>query len=282
MTTPTSQAQPTAAASTWNTPSLVIGGLGLVAIGALGAVLLLGNRNPAPDAPSAPVAVVAPAPAPESASAPVLLAATAPDEVPAAAAPVATAKPPPAPKAPTPPAPKAAPAAAHKTAHAPKPADKPAATDTTATIPTESTTTEPVPGTRSEAAAPAVEAPPKPKPVCTTCGVVTSVTPLKQEGEAGALGTVAGGVLGGVLGHQVGGGSGKDAMTVIGAIGGALAGREVEKRQRATTAYEIRIRMDDGSQRSFTRDQAYVVGQKVRVEGDKLSLRSSGSSDNGY
>ena len=270
MTTPNSNLTPAAAASTWNTPSLVIGGLGLVAIGALGAVLLLGNRNPASDAPPAPVAVVASAAAvPDAASAPVLLAATAPDE--AAPLPAPSPAPAPAPAAIAKPAPVAK-------APVPKPAAKPAAAEPTAAT----TVNEPAPGVRSEAVAPAVEVAPKPKPVCATCGVVTSVTPVKQPGEAGALGTVAGGVLGGVLGHQVGGGSGKDAMTVIGAIGGAMAGREVEKRQRSTTVYEIRIRMDDGSQRSFTRDQAYVVGQKVRVEGDQLSLRSGGAaSQNG-
>lgn len=265
MSTPHSNLPVAAAASTWNTPSLVIGGLGLVAIGALGAVLLLGNRPAAPEAPPVPTAVVAPAPLIEAASAPLLVAASAPDEVPTAA-PVAAplpAKPAVVAKAP-PPKP------------APKPAPKPQATDTMAS-------TEPTPGVRHEAAAPAAEAAPAPapKPVCTTCGVVTAVTPVQQQGEAGALGTVAGGVLGGVLGHQVGGGHGKDAMTVIGAIGGALAGREVEKRQRSTTAYEMHIRMDDGGHRTFTRDQAYVVGQKVRVEGDRLSLRSGGSADNG-
>ena len=43
---------------------------------------------------------------------------------------------------------------------------------------------------------------------------------------------------------------------------------------RNATVYEIRIRKDDGSRRSFTRNQAYVVGQKVRVEGDQWSLRN--------
>ena len=54
MTTPNSNPSTAAAASTWNTPSLVMGGLGLVAIGALGAVLLLGNRSAAPEAPAVP------------------------------------------------------------------------------------------------------------------------------------------------------------------------------------------------------------------------------------
>jgi outer membrane lipoprotein SlyB len=282
MTTPTSNLPPAtataAAASTWNTPSLVMGGLGLVAVGALSAVLLMGNRSATPEAPAVPVAVVASAPllAASSATAtpPVLVAATAPDDVPAAAPAVAPlpAKPAVVTKTAAPP---------HKAAAKPTPSStpQPAATDSGSTTPS---TTEPTPGVRSEAAAAEPAPKPAPKPVCATCGVVTAVTPVQQQGEAGAVGTVAGGVLGGVLGHQMGGGHGKDAMTVIGAIGGALAGREVEKRQRTTTAYQIHIRMDDGGTRTFTRDQAYVVGQKVRVEGDKLSLRSGGSADNGY
>jgi outer membrane lipoprotein SlyB len=95
---------------------------------------------------------------------------------------------------------------------------------------------------------------------------------VEQKGEAGALGTVAGGVLGGVLGHQVGGGTGKTVMTVVGAVGGAMAGREIEKSQRSTTVYDLRIRMDDGSTRTVTSDTALAVGQKIRVDGDKLTV----------
>ena len=38
------------------------------------------------------------------------------------------------------------------------------------------------------------------------------------------IGTIAGGVAGGVVGNQFGGGNGKTALTVLGAVGGALAG----------------------------------------------------------
>ena len=51
-----------------------------------------------------------------------------------------------------------------------------------------------------------------------------------------------------------------------------MAGREVEKRQRSTTVYDLRIRMDDGSTRSVMSDTVLAVGQKVRVEGDQLTL----------
>jgi outer membrane lipoprotein SlyB len=120
----------------------------------------------------------------------------------------------------------------------------------------------------------------KPKPPvaqrCTTCGVVESVTPVRVKGEGTGLGAVAGGVLGGVVGHQMGGGSGKDAMTVIGAVGGGVAGHEIEKRQRSTTSYQVKVRMADGSLRTVTQAQAPALGQAVRVESNG-SLRLLGN-----
>lgn len=109
--------------------------------------------------------------------------------------------------------------------------------------------------------------------VCTHCGIVESVAEVRQPGQATGLGAAAGGVLGGVVGHQVGGGRGRDAMTVIGAIGGGLAGHEVEKRVRGSTAYAVRVRMDDGSIRTVTQASAPAVGAKVTVDGPSLRPR---------
>ena len=78
-----------------------------------------------------------------------------------------------------------------------------------------------------------------PAALCATCGTVEAVT-RAGKGRRHRHGAVAGGVLGGVVGHQVGGGNGKTAMTVIGAIGGGLAGHEVEKRVRSETRYDVR------------------------------------------
>ena len=113
---------------------------------------------------------------------------------------------------------------------------------------------------------------PAPKPVCGNCGKVEAATAVQVQGQGSGIGAIAGGVLGGVVGHQVGGGRGKDAMTILGALGGGLAGNEVEKRQRSSTVYDIRIRMADGSRRNFTQHQALAVGQHVRVEGEELML----------
>ena len=120
-----------------------------------------------------------------------------------------------------------------------------------------------------------VEAAPAPKPVCGNCGKVEAATAVQVQGQGSGIGAIAGGVLGGVVGHQVGGGRGKDAMTILGALGGGLAGNEVEKRQRSSTVYDIRIRMADGSRRNFTQHQALAVGQHVRVEGEELMLDGS-------
>ena len=108
--------------------------------------------------------------------------------------------------------------------------------------------------------------------ICASCGGVESVTAVRQKGKGTGLGVVAGGVLGGVAGHQVGGGNGKTAMTVLGAIGGGLAGKEVEKRARSETVFDVQVRMEDGSTRTFKRAQSMAVGTHVLVEGSTLRV----------
>ena len=114
---------------------------------------------------------------------------------------------------------------------------------------------------------------------CASCGVVESVTAVQQKGQGSGIGVVAGGVAGGLLGNQIGGGNGKTAMTVLGAIGGGFAGNEVEKRVRTETVYDVTVRMDDGSTRSFRRAQAMAVGSAVTVDGDTLRLSSDAQRD---
>jgi len=63
---------------------------------------------------------------------------------------------------------------------------------------------------------------------------------------------------------------------VLGAVGGGVAGNEVEKRARATTSYQVTVRMDDGSLRTLAQSTAPAVGQKVTVEGSTLRLRDAG------
>lgn len=124
---------------------------------------------------------------------------------------------------------------------------------------------------RPAAAAPAQQA-------CQSCGVVETIrqvqVPVKDNSDH-LVGTIGGGVVGGVVGNQFGGGSGKTALTVLGAVGGALAGREVERnirQQQTVTHYELTVRMRDGSARQFRSAQpfAFASGDHVRVENNQL------------
>jgi outer membrane lipoprotein SlyB len=109
--------------------------------------------------------------------------------------------------------------------------------------------------------------------VCTHCGVVEAVTPVKQKGEGTGVGAVGGAVVGGLLGNTMGGGDGRKAMTVLGAVGGGVAGNAIEKNVRASTVYQVRVRMDDGTQRTVTQATAPSVGTKVTLEGNQVRSR---------
>lgn len=117
---------------------------------------------------------------------------------------------------------------------------------------------------------------PAPPPPCPDCATITAITPIKQEGEGTGLGAIAGGVLGGVIGNQIGGGSGRDVARIAGIAGGAYAGHQVEKSQRSSTAYDIRVRFsEDGSTQTLREagEPVWQVGDKVRVVGGKLVPR---------
>ena len=102
---------------------------------------------------------------------------------------------------------------------------------------------------------------------CAECGVIESVREIDAKGQGSGLGAVGGGVLGGLLGNQVGGGRGQDVMTVIGVVGGAVAGNEVEKRVKATKRYEVTVRLHDGTSRviSEANQPIWHIGDKVKI-----------------
>ena len=104
-------------------------------------------------------------------------------------------------------------------------------------------------------------------PVCRSCGRVESVQAVQQAAPATGVGAVAGGVLGAVVGNQIGKGNGRTAATVLGAVGGGYAGHQIEKRTRTQTTYQVRVRMEDGSSRVFTRAQPPAVGTPVVLQG---------------
>ncbi|TRM53703.1 glycine zipper 2TM domain-containing protein [Achromobacter sp. LC458] len=130
----------------------------------------------------------------------------------------------------------------------------------------------------ASASAPRAPAPAPAQQACQSCGVVETIRQVQVPGKDNSdhlVGTIGGGVVGGVVGNQFGGGSGKTALTVLGAVGGALAGREVERnirQQQTVTHYELTVRMSDGSARQFRSAQpfAFASGDHVRVENNQL------------
>jgi outer membrane lipoprotein SlyB len=102
--------------------------------------------------------------------------------------------------------------------------------------------------------------------ICGECGVIESVREIKKDGDS-AAGTVGGALLGGILGHQAGNGRGRDAMTVLGAVGGAVAGNQIEKKATASSEYRIVVRFEDGTSRTYpsATAPAWKIGDKVRV-----------------
>lgn len=112
--------------------------------------------------------------------------------------------------------------------------------------------------------------------ICHSCGRVESVQAVQQQAQGSGVGMVAGAVLGGVLGNQVGGGNGRKLATVAGAVGGGYAGNEIEKRTRATTTYNVRVRMEGGEVRTFpyAEQPGWNAGDRVRVVDGHLTARA--------
>ncbi|WP_233802122.1 glycine zipper 2TM domain-containing protein [Paraburkholderia sp. HP33-1] len=107
---------------------------------------------------------------------------------------------------------------------------------------------------------------------CSTCGTVVAISAVQHEGHGTGIGAVGGAVAGGVVGNQFGAGSGRTAMTLLGALGGGFAGNSVEKHLRTTTSYSVRVRMEDGKTRYFTYHEAppFHDGERVRVQNGSL------------
>jgi outer membrane lipoprotein SlyB len=107
---------------------------------------------------------------------------------------------------------------------------------------------------------------------CASCGTVESIVAVRHQGHGTGIGAVGGAVAGGVVGNQFGGGGGRTAMTLLGALGGGLAGNAVEKHLRSETDYQVRVRMENGKLRYFTYRQAppFQNGERVRVQNGTL------------
>lgn len=110
---------------------------------------------------------------------------------------------------------------------------------------------------------------------CGNCGNIESIRQIKTRAQGSGVGAAGGAILGGLLGNQLGGGHGRQLATVAGAVGGAVVGNQVEGNMKADVSYEIRVRLDDGSLRTFHQHSAppWRTGDRVRIV--KGTLRSA-------
>src|SRR5882762_3109519 len=137
---------------------------------------------------------------------------------------------------------------------------------------------KPRPVVRSEPPRAVAVVPPRPMvaAICRECAVIEEVREVEKAGQASGAGAVGGAVVGGVVGHQMGGGRGKDVATVLGALGGGLAGHAIEKNARTTVEYQIIVRYEDGTKGLFTQatPPSWRPGDKVKVINGMIQGRS--------
>jgi outer membrane lipoprotein SlyB len=117
---------------------------------------------------------------------------------------------------------------------------------------------------------------PPAKATCADCGVVRAVRQVETKGSASGVGAVAGGVIGGVIGHQFGSGRGNTAATIVGAGAGAYGGHQIEKNRNKKSYWNVDVRMDNGTTRSFSYNNKpeFREGDRVKTQdgGKRLAL----------
>lgn len=90
-------------------------------------------------------------------------------------------------------------------------------------------------------------------------GVQNSTFTVNDPNLAGAA---IGATAGGVIGHQFGKGNGKTAMTVLGVLGGAAVGSQVNS-TKVVQGWSVTLRSNDGEVVTFNTQTPLQVGQVV-------------------
>jgi outer membrane lipoprotein SlyB len=108
-------------------------------------------------------------------------------------------------------------------------------------------------------------------------GVVEQITNTQiTSNHHRGVGAVVGGLAGLGIGSLVGGGTGRDVAMVVGTIGGALTGNEVQKKHdQPVPAQQVIVRVKSGVLVAVTQpvDSRLKTGQKVYIEGNGEGAR---------
>jgi outer membrane lipoprotein SlyB len=97
-------------------------------------------------------------------------------------------------------------------------------------------------------------------------GTVESVREVVEQAPPSGAGLIVGGLAGGGLGSLIGAGTGRTVATVVGAVGGAYLGNQVEK-SKTQVIYQVGVKYDDGTWATLHQSAptGLRVGDRVRV-----------------
>ena len=108
-------------------------------------------------------------------------------------------------------------------------------------------------------------------------GVIEQITQVELSNKTPAgVGAVVGGLAGLGIGSLIGAGTGRDVAMVLGTVGGAIAGNQVQKHyDRPEAGQQIIVRLTSGVLVSVTQpaNPNLFQGQKVFVEGSGQDAR---------
>jgi outer membrane lipoprotein SlyB len=118
---------------------------------------------------------------------------------------------------------------------------------------------------------------PQPGEMAIRQGVIEQINATTiQSNHHQGVGAVVGGLAGLGIGSLIGGGTGRDVAMVLGAVGGAVAGNEIQKKNdQPVPAQQVFVRTSNGVLVSITQPVNYAlrVGQRVYVEGSGENAR---------
>ncbi len=118
--------------------------------------------------------------------------------------------------------------------------------------------------------------------ICKECGVVEAVREVAVEPKGSGGGAIAGGLVGGLIANQIGKGATRSIATLLGAAGGAYAGNYIEKSIKESKRYEVLVRFEDGSTRTFSSESipTWQSGDRVRLQNGLLTMGGGRSNGN--
>ena len=103
-------------------------------------------------------------------------------------------------------------------------------------------------------------------------GIIEQINPVQlQSSHHAGVGAVVGGIAGLGLGSLIGAGTGRDVAMVLGTVGGAFAGNEIQKKyDQPVPGQQIIVRTTNGVLISVTQaaNPNLFKGQRVYVEGN--------------